>query len=968
MTTNKKISRGLLAAAVAWLSFSPAAWAANPALSAYEQGVEDAARQSRALRIGELTLEVDSIGAIADFTLTARFDNPTDGWLEGRFDFELPDGAVVTGYALDVENTMIDGVLVEPAKAERAYEEKVRERIDPGLAKVSRANVFSTRVYPIPDNGSRTIRLRFTAPIHAERGLRFPLETAKPVGKFTLKSRGRSEGEPLALKVPGFTTAPGAAGASLKNVRIDGEVRIDPPTATARSFVSRHPIGRRFFQIVDSAGASSPAAQSRQRLRIYWDRSLSRADDALDSERALLAKYISEAQPSSIDLVVFNSSGARTRRVTAAELDSALRTVLYRGASSFAVLDRIEAPEADTCVMFSDGVVTIDSRRDFKPGCKVFAVTSANDADRGFLRRIAGSPEAVLRIGRQSETELLARLRGAAPRVLSARSSGGSSLPFAPLDGGAGWAVVGEAPEDGVVILRIAGIESTAVERKYTLSTARTAPFSGAGVLWASDRIALLAAQDDGHDALVALSRRFSVASSSLSFLVLEQPDDYVQAGIEPPASYPGDGIVAYRKAKSEFDKERSAKAAARLEEIIEAWDEQKAWWDTTFARKRQQVAKSENARSLAAAPMSAPSPAVDSIQAADIGQFPDAPVAEALQRVAGNEMLEAVMVTGLRASSGPEISVQLEEWNSERPYIKALDAAAPADLDRVLGREEARNGALPAFYFDVAEWLYRKGRKVEAVEMLLSALELPVANEETSAMVADRLQRYGRIDRAVWLYEKLAREADDLPQPRRLLALALAKRAESAAPVRARGDLERAVALLDHIVMTPWSDAYDGIELIALMDVNALLPKLRDLGVTKVPLDERLRTLLDVDLRVTLSWNTAATDMDLWVDEPTGERVIYSHPRSDIGGRLSNDMTAGFGPEEYLLRRAIPGEYIVSVNVYASDSINPNGTTVISARLIRDFGRATQKEETMEVELEPAESGEKLVGKFTVR
>jgi uncharacterized protein YfaP (DUF2135 family) len=134
------------------------------------------------------------------------------------------------------------------------------------------------------------------------------------------------------------------------------------------------------------------------------------------------------------------------------------------------------------------------------------------------------------------------------------------------------------------------------------------------------------------------------------------------------------------------------------------------------------------------------------------------------------------------------------------------------------------------------------------------------------------------------------------------------------------------------------------------------------------VPLDERLRALLDVDLRVTLSWNTAATDMDLWVDEPTGERVIYSHPKSDIGGRLSNDMTSGFGPEEYLLRRAAPGEYIVSVNVYASDSINPNGTTIITARLIRDFGRATQKEETMEVELEPAESGEKLVGKFTVR
>jgi uncharacterized protein YfaP (DUF2135 family) len=167
---------------------------------------------------------------------------------------------------------------------------------------------------------------------------------------------------------------------------------------------------------------------------------------------------------------------------------------------------------------------------------------------------------------------------------------------------------------------------------------------------------------------------------------------------------------------------------------------------------------------------------------------------------------------------------------------------------------------------------------------------------------------------------------------------------------------------------MTPWDERYEGVELIALMEANLLLPKLRQAGVTEVPLDAKLRALLDVDLRVTLEWNTAATDMDLWVDEPTGERVLYSQPRSQIGGRLSNDMTAGFGPEEYLLHRAIPGEYAISVNVYSADAINPNGTTVITVRLIRDFGRVTQQQETMEVELEPEESGQKLIGKFSVR
>ena len=117
----------------------------------------------------------------------------------------------------------------------------------------------------------------------------------------------------------------------------------------------------------------------------------------------------------------------------------------------------------------------------------------------------------------------------------------------------------------------------------------------------------------------------------------------------------------------------------------------------------------------------------------------------------------------------------------------------------------------------------------------------------------------------------------------------------------------------------------------------------------------------------MTIDWNTGFTDMDLWVDEPSGERAIYNHPKTEIGGRLSNDMTSGYGPEEYLLHRAMPGEYVISVNVYASDRINPNGTTVVTAHLVRDFGRAGQREETMELELQAGAEGNQRIGTFKV-
>jgi tetratricopeptide (TPR) repeat protein len=601
-------------------------------------------------------------------------------------------------------------------------------------------------------------------------------------------------------------------------------------------------------------------------------------------------------------------------------------------------------------------VVTIDARRDFTPGCQVFAITSAADADSGYLARLTKPNGGVaLQLGRQTETEILSRLRETAPRVVEARGEDGSKLGFATLDAGAnGWLIVGEAPPEGGVILRVAGLTNGVEERRYDAVTARNEKFSGAGALWAADRVALLAAEDGAHQSLLSLSRRFSVASPALSFIVLEQPDDYVEAGIAPPANYPKEGMEAYREAKAESDRTKHEEAEQRLTDVVEAWEEQKEWWSTDY--KPDLGAKAMLKRSQEGA-VSAPAAA------------PAASAGEA-------DMME-VAVTGLRASLpdgngiSASIGIALEEWDPGKPYIKALDAASAAEIDRVLAREEARNGSLPAFYFDVAEWLFRKKRGVEALEMLLSALDLPAANEETASMVADRLLRYGRMDRAIWLYERANGQSDYLPQPRRTLALALAKRAAvaqfSARPAAARADLRRAVELLNEIVVTPWEDGYDGIELVSLMEINNLLPRLVELGEQKIPLDARLRALLDVDIRVVIDWNTGATDMDLWVDEPGGERAIFNHPRTAIGGRLSNDMTQGFGPEEYLLRRAVPGEYRISVNVYASDAINPNGTTVVTAHLLRNFGRANQQEESMELELAPNEEGEKLIGRFTV-
>src|SRR5262245_9210468 len=130
-------------------SNSLAAEHANPALDARIQGIDDDTARTETLKLDDLDIRIDLVGNIAQAMMIARFANPSDDDLEGDFSIVLPDSAVVTGYALDVDDSMIDGVLVEPQKAATVYESKVRAGVDPGLATVTRANVFSTRVFPI---------------------------------------------------------------------------------------------------------------------------------------------------------------------------------------------------------------------------------------------------------------------------------------------------------------------------------------------------------------------------------------------------------------------------------------------------------------------------------------------------------------------------------------------------------------------------------------------------------------------------------------------------------------------------------------------------------------------------------------------------------------------------------------------------------------------------------------------------
>ena len=975
-----------------------AAQTANPHLTALVGGVDDEEKRRETLRIEKLDISVRIHGGIADTIVTARFANPGEETLEADFGLALPAGSVVTGYALDVDGAMVDGVLVDQRQARRAYRERVRSEVDPGLGEVLRGFQFQTRVSPVPPRGSRTIRIRFSTPLDPRLGYVLPLAGDMPVGDLgiAVEASGLSREPAIALPDGGRARPSGGPGPyrftySRAQARLRQAFAISGIERAAPLIVSRHPGGDAFFELSDTAGAERAAARPARSVTIFWDRSLSRADDALAAEAALVGAYLERVRPERTEIILFDSSGAERVAVAGPEeAEEVLAAVRYRGASSVAVLAQLPI-EAEACLLFSDGLVTVDRRDSFRPACPVFAIASAPDADGPWLGALAASSGGqALQLGNGNGSELLARLTGAVPRILGVRTTAGTPVDFTLLDPPeGGWRVVAPVPASGGIVVRLAGPDGRGVDRVYALPAADLPRLAGAGSLWAAERLALRAAGDDSdREALVAFARQHLVAGPDISFLVLERPEDYARAGIEPPTGFSAEKRQTFDRLLATRRAEERARQDKRLETVLAAWTEQKEWWSQRFDPKakppRRQQDQEEALRAgpgPAPPPPAAMEPVSGSVRTEDL--IDELPAAEASgdeaegegsititgTRIAQPNLNSASPVTVLGGSEiGAKTTIEVAEWSADRPYLKALAAAAPADLEAVLVRQQAEHGALPAFWLDVSDWYFRTGRRPEAYRLLLSALDLPSRDSETVAIVAARLVRWGELDRAIRLYERLAAAESDRPQPLRSLALALAKRAEAGSGEQARADLARAIALLTEMVMTEWDGAYEGIELIALMEVNRLIPRYRRLGGGDIALDPRLVALLDVDLRVVIEWNTEETDLDLWVDEPNGERAIYSNPKTLIGGRLSDDMTRGYGPEEYLLRRAPPGTYTVQADVFSVDRLNPNGASRITAHLIHDFGRVSEREEVIDLELLPDEEDDtRLIGKLRV-
>jgi tetratricopeptide (TPR) repeat protein len=313
-------------------------------------------------------------------------------------------------------------------------------------------------------------------------------------------------------------------------------------------------------------------------------------------------------------------------------------------------------------------------------------------------------------------------------------------------------------------------------------------------------------------------------------------------------------------------------------------------------------------------------------------------------------------IVTGSTARNASQPVIQLAPIKQDNVYTKQLTGKLDNDYTVYLKlRPEYIN--TPTFYFDVADWFFRHNDRERALRILTSIADLDLENASLFRLLGYRLKEYKEYALEAYVCKKVIQWRPMEPQSYRDYALALADNGNYQAA------LDSLFSILTQSYAQNIGQRSQGIEEVVVTEINQVItqnPKLRTGNIPK-----ELIQAMPVDIRVVINWNMNSTDIDLHVTDPNGETCYYSHRETALGGRISRDITQGYGPEQFLLKKAIKGKYGVFINYYGDSQVKAEGPSTVMAEIYTRY--ADKSEQRQVVCLQLSKENRQTDGKMKV-
>ncbi len=935
-----------------------------------------------ALKISMLDIKTEVAANIATTIFEVHFYNPNDRILEGEFEFPLADGQQITRYALDVNGALRERVVVEKAKARVAFENTIRKKVDPGLVEKTKGNNFRTRIYPLPAKGYRKILIAVEQTLEQENKdllYQLPLYAKDPIDTFSINvsvikslQKPQLDENGIALQ---FSRQKNGYAAEMRqqNFIADKTVAFAIPGADDNKDISltENHDGQAYFYVNSRMEPQHKEKKKPGSIGLFWDISSSGEKRDLKKETDLLKQYFAKLGNVSVSLIPFNIYTQAKEDFTisggnADKLAKRLETFNYDGGTQLGAVD-LSKYSFDEILLFSDGLSTF-GRQDMTVGkSPVTCITTSPSANYSYLKYIAQqSHGSFIDLGKSETATALKDLDGQSLQIINitCKESQISDLvtQITPVSN-TGLSFVGKLKTPSADITIELGFGNEVVTTKtYTITKSNHSDYDQVKRIWSSMMINRLDMEyEKNKEAITALGKKFSIVTQNTSLIVLDRVEDYAEHEIVPPAELQKE-YYALLKEKQGAEKDKKETA---FTEALDAMTRLKEWWNTDYTiMKKQDIPTIQRERLtppviVIDANISMPADALAVADSTRIQSFAYSQAAPQIREMRLQDIpqegemhleemkasfieIDAVGITDKpdrekNLTNSVNSALELNEWKSDATYLKTLEQTATKErFSKYLSLKKQYSNQ-PSFFVDAARFFIEKNEKQTGIQVLSNVAEMKLEDAELLRIVANQLMDAGEKDLAIETFEQILEMKEEDPQSFRDLALAYNE----------TGEYNKSIELLYKLVLGTWDERFGDVKAIALNEMNAIISAHNGL-VSKAGIDQRFIYAMPVDVRIVIGWNTDNSDIDLWVTDPRKEKCFYEHTETEIGGKISRDVTQGYGPEEFLLKKALNGNYTIDVNLYGDSRQTLGGPIAIKADLFTDFGKPTQKRKTI--------------------
>ena len=535
--------------------------------------------KDKPLGLSSLDIKVEVVGNVATTTYDMLFYNPTNEILEGQLDFPLGDGHHVSRFALDVNGKLREAVVVDKELGRIAFEDVVRQRVDPALLEKGTGNNYKARIYPIPANGYKRVLLAY------EQELLFKDDAH--YYNLPLNFKNKLDDFKLEMTVFEQKDKPVIEKGQLSNLKFSSWNKHFKTTVTKTNFTPNKSLLIKipmpadsekvlvyddFFYIYKTLTPKKRLRYQPKQITIYWDASLSMENRNLDKEIGFLDLYFSNIKTVDVAFVAFsntvlNTENFQIRNGNWTDLKEAITTTIYDGATNYNAINSL-SNTSDVSFLFSDGIASL-SDYSFSSSKPVFIVNSLVKSNFSKLNQLAESSNGTyINLTTVSELEALEMTTYESFKFIgyTATSNVLELYPKGPVSIQNDFSIAGANAKNGDTVTLNFGFGNTITQSVVIKIEASETKNKMAQRIWAQNKVSALETDAKANKSeIIQLGTTYSLVTDYTSLIVLEDVMDYVRYNITPPEEL----LEDYNKALAEIEERKKLKEGQTLSNAV---------------------------------------------------------------------------------------------------------------------------------------------------------------------------------------------------------------------------------------------------------------------------------------------------------------------------------------------------------------------------------------------------------------